>query len=85
VELREQTLAAIAIIWADEDPIAAARLLLQNTQPSQLQHNAAVGILQRLASKNIDEAEQWASQFPDDLQETARVQLNRIRDQSRSQ
>lgn len=81
-EEREQAVAAVATAWADRDPEAAANFLLDHTEPGQTRDNAVVGILQRLAFQQIEKADAWSAEFPDELRERAVAQLNRIRERT---
>lgn len=83
--LREQTVAEVAIAWADENPKAAADFLLSFSAPGQTQNNAAIGIVQRLASKDPDKAAAWAEKFPDELRERAFEQIARVRERAATQ
>jgi hypothetical protein len=77
--LREQVLAAIAIAWADKDPFAAAQLVIGSLSQGQAQANAVLGIVQRLAFKDVEAATAWVAQFPEGaLRETALAEMNRI-------
>lgn len=77
---REAAVAEVAITWADHDPEAAAQFLISHTQPGQTQRNAAIGILQRMAAKDLARATAWAATFPEDVRERAFEQVNRVRD-----
>lgn len=76
---REAAVAEVAIAWADHDPEAAAQFLVSHTQPGQTQRNAAIGILQRMAAKDLARATAWAATFPEDVRERAFEQIDRAR------
>lgn len=78
-ELRERVSSAVATTWADQDPIRAAEFLMAAIPAGQAQENAALGIMQRLAFKNLDEAEEWISRFPDGARERATDELTRLK------
>jgi hypothetical protein len=79
-ELRERLVVAVATTWADEDPNRAAKFLLESVAPGQAQENAAIGILQRMALKDMAAAEEWAGRFPEGARERAAAELARIRE-----
>jgi len=83
LESREQALVQIAVTWADEDSTSAADFLLESVPPGQTQQNAALGIMQRLAVKDMDRATAWAERFPEELRERALAELARISQRQR--
>lgn len=77
--LRQEVFAAVAVAWADQDAKAAARLVVDSLPVGPGQENALVGIVQRLASKDISVTETWVAQFPaGPLRERAQLELRRI-------
>ena len=77
--LREQVLAAIATSWADQDPNAAAQLVLNSVTPGSAQDNAIMGIVQRMAMKDMEAAKAWVAQFSEGpMHDRAASELTRI-------
>jgi hypothetical protein len=77
--VRQEVVAAVAVAWADYDAKAAARLVVESMPPGPGHDNALVGIVQRLAIKDMNATEAWVAQFPPgQLRERAQSELNRI-------
>jgi hypothetical protein len=77
--LRQEVVAAVAVAWADYDAKAAARLVVESMPPGPGQENALVGIVQRLATRDMKATEAWVAQFPPgQLRERAQLELERI-------
>lgn len=77
--LRERLVVGVATVWADEDPIRAAEFLLESVPAGQAQENAVLGIVQRMAAKDLAAADEWVGRFPDGVRERAVAELRRIR------
>jgi hypothetical protein len=77
--LRQEVVAAVAVAWADHDSKAAARLVIESLPPGVDQENALVGVVQRLAIKDMNVTKTWTAQFPPGpLRERAERELERI-------
>lgn len=77
--LREKLVTQVATAWADQDPHAASKLVLDSVNDGSLGDNALVGIVQRIALKDMANAREWVDQFPDGrLRERAEAELSRI-------
>lgn len=80
--LREEVLAAVAVAMADRDTNAAARLAIDSLPPGPGQENAVMGIVQRLASQDMEGTKTWVAQFPrGPLRERAETELKRFAEQ----
>lgn len=76
---REAVLAGIATAWADRDPYAAAKLVLDSIGEGSIEENSIVGIVQRLAFQDLTGARQWVAQFPEGrTRERAEAEVQRI-------
>lgn len=62
---REQALAAVATVMADQEGERAARFAAEQLMPGLEQDRAVVGIIQRWAQLDYDRAASWAASFPD--------------------
>lgn len=70
--LRAETLAGIATVWSDHDPVAAATMILRELPAGRLQADTIISIVQRWAQQSPADAADWVNQFPDgDLRDTA--------------
>jgi hypothetical protein len=77
--LREKVVAGAAVAWADQDPYGAAKLVLDSVSDGGIEENALVGIVQRIAVRDMDSAREWVAQFPEGrLHERAEAELTRI-------
>lgn len=77
--LRQEVIAAVAVAWADQDAKAAARLVIESLPSGADQENALVGVVQRLAIKDLNVTKAWTAQFPaGPLRERAERELSRI-------
>ncbi len=66
------TLAGIATVWSEQDPVAAATMVLREIPAGRLQADAIVSIVQRWARQSPADAADWVNQFPDgELRDTA--------------
>jgi hypothetical protein len=63
--LRERLISAIAVASAEQNPSAAATLLVQNIDPGAILDRAAVAIVQRWAQQSPQDAADWVTRFPD--------------------
>ena len=61
--LRSQTMAAIAVAWAETDPRAAATLASEELEPGRVQEDAVVSVVQRWAQREPVDAAAWISTF----------------------
>ncbi len=62
--LRDQVLADVATAWSDHDPISAAGLAVAEIPPGQAQSDAVVGIIERWAQQQPEQAADWVEKFP---------------------
>jgi hypothetical protein len=70
--LRERAMAAIATEWSTADPVAAATLAMWEISKGKAQSDAVMGIVQRWAQTQPDQAAAWVARFPEgELKETA--------------
>jgi hypothetical protein len=77
--LREKLVTGVAIAWADQDPHAASKLLIDSVNGGSLEENALVGIVQRIAFRDMANARDWVAQFPEGrMRERAEMELSRI-------
>jgi hypothetical protein len=61
--LRNQTMAAIAVAWAETDPRGAATLASEELESGRVQEDAVVSIVQRWAQQEPAGAAEWISAF----------------------
>jgi hypothetical protein len=73
-ELRNRTLAAITVAWAERDPWAAARLATEELEPGRLREDAVVSVVQRWAQQEPTDAAAWISTFEEGELQAAAVQ-----------
>ncbi|QJE95015.1 hypothetical protein [Luteolibacter luteus] len=77
--LREKLVGGVASAWADQDPRAASKLVIDSMHDGSLEENALVGIVQRIAFKDMAKAREWVAQFPEGrMRERAEAELARI-------
>lgn len=77
--LRDRILSGIAAGWGETDPAAAASLAVKSIPPGKAQDDAVVGIVQRWAQKEPENAAAWVAQFPEGrLRDTALDNLIRL-------
>lgn len=77
--MREEVLASIAATWADSNPDEAARLAIDSLSPGPVQENVVMGIMQRMAGKDMAGTRLWVAQFPEgELRARAEKELQRI-------
>jgi hypothetical protein len=70
--LRAKTLAGIATAWSEQDPVAAATMVLRKLPAGRLQADTLVSIVQRWAQQSPADATYWVDRFPDgDLRDAA--------------
>ena len=62
--LREQALAAVATVMANQDGERAARFAVEQLMPGPEQDRAVIGIIQRWAQLDYDPAAAWVASFP---------------------
>lgn len=62
--LREQALATVATVLANQDGERAARFAVEQLLPGPEQDRAVIGIIQRWAQLDYDPAEVWVASFP---------------------
>jgi hypothetical protein len=76
VPMRDQTLSAIATAWSETDPLSAATLAVQDISEGRSQSDAVIGIIQRWAQQQPEQAAAWVEQFPaGELKQTAIANL----------
>jgi hypothetical protein len=69
---RAAALAGIATAWSEQDPIAAATMVLRELPSGRLQADTIVSIVQRWAQQSLDGATEWVNRFPNgDLRDAA--------------
>jgi len=64
-DLREQTLASVAVALSEQDPEAAANVVTNELTPGRLQDDAVVSIVQRWVQNKPEGAAAWVSNFSD--------------------
>jgi hypothetical protein len=62
--LREQALAAVATVMANQDGERAARFVAEWVRPGPEQDRAVIGIIQRWAQMDYDQTKAWVELFP---------------------
>lgn len=78
-ELRQKLIVGVATAWADLDPHAASMLVIDSMKEGSLEENALVGIVQRLAFRDMESARDWVARFPEGrMRERAETELTRI-------
>lgn len=71
-DLRNQVLASMAVAISENDPVAAATVATSEIPAGRAQSDAVVGIIERWAQNQPEQAAAWVEQFPDnDLKSTA--------------
>ncbi|WP_265593975.1 hypothetical protein [Haloferula sp. BvORR071] len=77
--LKDKLITAAAMSLSDQDPTAAAGLVIDAVNSDSLTENAVVGIVQRLAFKDMAQAHEWVAEFPEGrMRERAEMELARI-------
>ena len=75
-EQRDRLLARVAYAGAAENPVEAARLVVSDIAPGDVQTEAAMSIVHRWALQDWASAEQWVKVFPEGpLRERAQQEL----------
>jgi hypothetical protein len=72
--LRNRTLAAITVAWAERDPRAAATLATEELEPGRLREDAVVSVVQRWVQQEPTAAAAWISTFEEGELQAAAVQ-----------
>jgi hypothetical protein len=62
--LRDQVLADVATAWSDRDPVSAAGLAATEIPAGRPQSDAVVGIIERWAQQQPEQAADWVEKFP---------------------
>ncbi len=77
--LRAEVIAGVAISWADKEPYKAADLIIDSMNGGTIEENAVVGVVQRIAFRDVASAREWVARFPEGrMRERAAVEVARI-------
>ena len=75
-EQRDNLLARVAYVIAEQSPIEAAKLVVNSIAPGEVQMEATISIVHRWAAQDWNSARAWVDIFPEGpLRERARTEL----------
>jgi hypothetical protein len=75
-EQRDNLLARVAYVMAEQSPIEAAKLVVNSIAPGEVQMEATISIVHRWAAQDWNSARAWVDIFPEGpLRERARTEL----------
>ncbi|MCD6049164.1 MAG: hypothetical protein K0Q55_567 [Verrucomicrobia bacterium] len=79
-EVKDRTMVAVISAWGDTDPAAAAEMAISSLPAGRPLDDALVGIVQRWAQKEPENALAWVNRFPEGaLREVALENISRLR------
>lgn len=73
-DLRGQVLASMAVALSENDPVTAATVVTSEIPAGRAQSDAVVGIIERWAQSQPEQAAAWVEQFPDNDLKSAAVE-----------
>jgi hypothetical protein len=77
-EQRELVMERLAFVHAQNQPSAAARLVVEQIPPGPIQIEATISVLHQWALSDFSGASAWVDRFPSELQGRARAELDGI-------